>query len=151
MTLYICRKANRQSRNAIHSVKVQFEKKLSLKIKSDKKSFFAYVRTKKKNAYSIGPLKAQDNDLTSDPERMANIFNNKFVEVFCNEDLSAMPQLPANPSIINNLNNFTINETEVKEKLDKLREDKAAGPDALKPRFLKMIAQRISYQAYSHL
>jgi hypothetical protein len=55
--------------------KWQFERKLAMDIKSNPKSFYAYVRSKTKVKDVVGPLKDGNNQLVSDNEVMCEILN----------------------------------------------------------------------------
>ena len=66
--------------------KKQFERKLAKDIKSNPKSFYAYVRSKTKVKEVVGPLRDTSNQLVSDNEVMCEILNEYFGSVFTSED-----------------------------------------------------------------
>ena len=57
-------------------------------VKTDPKSFYAYVRSKSKTKTSVGPLKNRDGVLISDGLEMSAILNSYFGSVFTKENLS---------------------------------------------------------------
>ena len=63
-------------------------KKLASNVKTDPKSFYAYVRSKSKTKTSVGPLKNGDGVLISDDLQMSEILNSYFGSVFTKENLS---------------------------------------------------------------
>ena len=58
-----------------------FEKKLAENIKSDKKSFVAYARSKNKCKVQVGPVHINGEVLSSERD-MVTAFNDYFVSVF---------------------------------------------------------------------
>ena len=64
------------------------KKKLAGNVKTDPKSFYAYVRSKSKTKTSVGPLKNGDGVLVSDDLEMSEILNSYFGSVFTKENLS---------------------------------------------------------------
>jgi hypothetical protein len=62
--------------------KRQFEKKLAKDIKSNPKSFYAYVRSKTKVKDVVGPLKDSNNQLISDNGLVCELPNEYFGTVF---------------------------------------------------------------------
>ena len=74
--------------------KKQFERKLAKDIKSNPKSFYAYVRSKTKVKEVVGPLRDTSNQLVSDNEVMCEILNEYFGSVFTSEDdINALPEV----------------------------------------------------------
>ena len=142
-----CRTADRKASAAVKNSRRHFERKLSLNIKEDKKSFFAYARSKTKTKVQAGPLRDEQGQEVSHPGEMADIFNKQFLSVFTAEDTTSIPQ-PANifKEFDNDrLLNVEITEEVVKARLASLREDKSPGADGLSPRLLKQISEELAY------
>ena len=59
-------------------------------IKNDKKTFFAYVRSKSKSKVTPGPLLNEAGETVSDLKESADMFNCYFSSVFTKEDLSTV-------------------------------------------------------------
>src|SRR5882757_4064124 len=51
------KKMQKKSQNIIRSAKRNFKQKLAKDVKTDNKSFFAYVRSKQRTVAKIGPIK----------------------------------------------------------------------------------------------
>ena len=66
----------------IRKTKKSFEKKLSVNINSDPKSFYAYVRSKSKTKTKVGPLIDSQNMPVEEEEQMCEILNKYFSFVF---------------------------------------------------------------------
>ena len=62
----------------IRKAKKSFEKKLSVNIKRDPKSFYAYVRSKSKTNTKVGPLIDSQNIQVEEEEQMCEIINQFF-------------------------------------------------------------------------
>ena len=85
-------KAAKSAKSELCKARRNFETKLAQKIKSDKKSFFGYVRIRTRCRTIPGPLVNRDGTVMDDPEGMAEEFNTFFTSVFTQEDLSSVPQ-----------------------------------------------------------
>ena len=68
----------------------------ALKIKEDKKSSFAYVRSKTKCKAQVGPLCNTQGQEVNDALDMAESFNAQFLTVFTADDTSNIP-VPEKP------------------------------------------------------
>jgi len=110
------------------------------------KSFYAYVKGKANVGRNIGPLLGDKNEVVDSAEGMSQEFNKFFSSVFTKETSGEVPEADwVYKDNDNGLRDIEINEKIVSEKLDRLRDDKAAGSDDLLPRFLNAIKQEIVY------
>ena len=75
----------------IRKSKRTFEKKLTGNIKNYSKSFYAYVRSKRKVRDKVGPLENNSGNIISDGFQMAEVLNEYFRSVFTTEDISLLP------------------------------------------------------------
>ena len=75
----------------IRKSKRTFEKKLAGNITNDSKSFCAYVRSKQKVRYKVGPLENNSGNIISDGFQMADVLNEYFSSVFTTEDIRSLP------------------------------------------------------------
>ena len=82
------RKASREAALEIRRAKRSFEKKLATNIDIDKRSFYAYVRSRAKSKSTVGPLVDNSGDIAVLPQEMANKFNQYFASVFTSETVS---------------------------------------------------------------
>ena len=67
--------------------KYNCEKKLANNVKTDPKSFYAFLTSKSKTKTSVGPLKNGDGVLILDYLEMSEILNSYFGSVFTKENL----------------------------------------------------------------
>ena len=77
--------------NEVRKSKRDFEHKLAQNIKSDSKSFYAYVRSKQKVRDKVGPLEDNAGIKITQGCLMAEELNKHFSSVFTREDTSSLP------------------------------------------------------------
>ena len=77
--------------NEVRKSKRNFEHKLAQNIKSDSKSFYAYVRSKQNVRDKVGPLKDNAGNIKTQGFLMAEELNMQFSSVFTWEDTSLLP------------------------------------------------------------
>ena len=75
----------------IRKCKRTFEQKLAGNIKTDSKSFYAFVRNKQKVRDKVGPLENNRGNIISDGFQMAVVLNEYFSSVFTTEYISSLP------------------------------------------------------------
>ena len=87
--------ANKEALNAATNVvrksKRNFEHKLAQNIKSDSKSFYAYVRSKQNVRDRVGPLEGNAGNKITQGILMAEELNMHFSSVFTREDTTSLP------------------------------------------------------------
>jgi len=139
------RRADKQAIRAVKKARKQFEKKLAKNIKQDKKSFFAYMRSKCKTKTHIGKLTDSMGHCLGGVSEIVDEFNNYFSSVFTKEDTSNVPepvtifQGPDSERLLK----IDFSVEEITKKLAKLRSDKSGGPDDMSPRLLLNIHEEI--------
>ena len=137
--------ASDRAKNLIKTARNNFEVKLAAKIKEDKKSFYAYLRSRTKTRTSPVPICSPNSSSPLSDKETANEFNKYFSSVFTEEDTSSIPQstisfpYPEQET----LSNIVISEDIIIKLLGKLRNDKASGADNILPRLLKGISSSI--------
>ena len=106
--------------------------------KSNPKEFNSYIRQKRVNTSTIGPILNENGDFTSNEEELTTILNSFFASVFTAEDLTDIPEAPT-VQLDNNkvLRNILVTEGDVSKCIDKLKVNKSPGPDTISPRILK--------------
>ena len=77
--------------NEVRKSKRNFEHKLAQNIKSDSKSFYAYVRSKQNVRDRVGPLEDNSGNKITQGILMAEELNMHFSSVFTREDTSSLP------------------------------------------------------------
>jgi len=144
------RKANSKAKAALKKARHLFEKKLASSIKCDKKSFYAYARSKAKSKIQISSVFDDKGRQIHDDSQMAEAFNAYFTSVFTREDVSSLPD-PVNifkGSDGEKLLDVVFTADDVKVQLNKLRVDKAPGVDGPSPRFLMEIKNEIVHPLF---
>ena len=92
-TLYqACIRATKAADKEVKDANANFEKRLADNIKTDSKSFFAYVRKRSKTKVKVGPLINSAGEKMEDAHGMADEFNTYFASVLTKEDNASMPQ-----------------------------------------------------------
>ena len=136
---------NRTAKRELNRARKNFEKKLAENIKSDTKSFYAYIRSMSTSRVKPTTLKQNDGTETTSVEQTCNEFNQYFSSVFTNETLdnitTPLPMFHGTPE--EKLTTISINAEMVHKSLGKMRIDKAPGADDMMPRLLVEIADSI--------
>src|SRR5664279_747134 len=84
----------RIKRPGIQKAKRKFERCMAKDVKSNPRSFYAYVRSKTKVKEIVGPLRKYDGNYVSDNEEIGNVLNDYFGSVFTDEkDLDNLPEV----------------------------------------------------------
>ena len=86
-----CKEALNAATNEVRKSKRNFEHKLAQNIKSDRKSFYAYVRSKQNVRDKVGPLVDNAGNIIPQGFLMAEELNMHFSSVFTREDTSSIP------------------------------------------------------------
>ena len=100
----------------------------------DGKAFWNYIKLQRTESIGIPPLRVGDNVFDSN-EAKADILNKHLQSVFSLEDTSNLPQLPPRPYPW--IDQLIINIPGWEKQLQKLKPNKAAGPDQISPWVLK--------------
>lgn len=122
-------------RNELNSIirksKREAEINLARNCNKNPKKFFSFYKYNKNNADRVGPLLA-NGTLTCDDQEAANCLNDYFSSVFTQEKLDSfnINQINDVPPITTAvIENILVNKETVKAIIDKIRPNKAAGPD----------------------
>ena len=119
-----------------------YESYVKTLIDDDKnKNMWRFIKSRKCDSVGVSPLADQNRIYTTDKEK-ADILNKQFCSVFTPSDgeTTSQPNTtdhPIMPDIVINVNG-------VEKLLTNLNVKKAAGPDGIPPRLLKMVAKEIS-------
>ena len=87
----VYKKALNAATNEVRKSKRNVELKLAQNMKSDSKSFYAYVRSKQNVRDKVGPLEDNAGDIITYGFLMAEELNMHFSSVFTREDTSSLP------------------------------------------------------------
>ena len=120
-----------------------FEQKVAREMKENSKAFWKYVNSSKRTRSNLPDLKCSNGTFASSDQQKADALNHQFASVFTEEDKDHYPQADE-LNIQHMLENIEVTECQVKEKLQKLRSDKAPGPDKVHPHILKSFADVLS-------
>ena len=119
--------------------KKNYELRLSDKIKTDPKTFYAYVRSKSKIKTKVGPLKDRGGRMVGDNQAMTGILNEYFAPTFTKENGQSMPRL--GEEVLNEtkikFEIVEVSETKILNSIKKLQDNKAAGVDEFNSNFIK--------------
>jgi ribonuclease P/MRP protein subunit RPP40 len=154
---YQCQKTDRNHANyknklrkalaVCRTAKRNYEQKLANDVKSNSKSFFAYVRSKQRTKDRVGPLGDSDGNLVVDDGKAACLLNTYFGSVFTVEDRTKIPE-PTQmfQGIIEEegLLDLQISEETVEKKLKELKLDKCPGLDGIHSKMLFELRKEIS-------
>ena len=132
--------------NEVRKSKRNFELKLAQHIKSDSKSYYAYVRSKQNVRDKVGPLEDNAGDKITEGILVAEEFNMHFSSVFTSEDTSSLPvpETKFNGSEEEKLGQLIVTPEVVASKINNMKENKSPGVDGLSPKILKETVEQIS-------
>ena len=132
--------------NEVRKAKRNFEHKLAQNIKSDSKSFYAYIRSKQNVRDKVGPLEDNAGNIITEGCLMAEELNVHFSSVFTREDTSSLPvpETKFNGSEEETLGQLVVTPEVVASKINNMKENKSPGVDGLSPKILKETVKQIS-------
>ena len=110
-------------------------------IEENPKRFWSYIKQLKKEEPGIADFEI-NGSIISDNKSKADILNNQFSSVFTQEDLSNIPDIGYDR--IPAIDSLSITTNGVAKQLSLLKTNKASGPDAIPPWFLKEYAAEIA-------
>ena len=132
--------------NEVRKSKRNFEHKLAQNIKSDSKSFYAYVRSKQNVRDKVGPLEDNLGNIVARGFLMAEELNMNFRSVFTREDTSSLPvpETKFKGSEGERLGQLVVTPEVVASKINNMKENKSPGVDGISPKILKETVEQIS-------
>jgi hypothetical protein len=134
------------ARNNVHSYirsrKAEYEDRLVKNIKHDKKKYFAYIRSHRKNCDNIGSLKNSDGTLTSTDYEAASLLAKQFGSVFKQDNQRDAP--PFALRTLQTMEEIFVTSDEVTSTLKKLKSSKSPGPDEIHPAMLKLLSESLA-------
>ena len=124
--------------NEVRKSKRNVELKLAQNIKSDSKSFYAYV-SKQNVRDKVGPLEDNAGNIITEGFLMAEELNMHFSSVFTREDNSSLPvpETKFNGSEGERLGQLVVTPDVVASKINSMKENKSPGVDGISPKILK--------------
>ena len=132
--------------NEVRNSKRNCEHKLAQNIKSDSKSFYAYVRSKQNVRDKVGPLEDNVGNIITQGFLMAEELNMQFSSVFTREDTSSLPvpETKFKGSEGERLGQLVVTPEVVASKINNMKENKSPGVDGISPKILKETVEQIS-------
>ena len=132
--------------NEVRKSKRNVELKLAQNIKSDSKSFYAYVRSKQNVRDKVGPLEDNAGDIITGGFLMAEELNMHFSSVFTREDTSSLPvpETKFNGSEGERLGQLSVAPEVVASQINNMKENKSPGVDGISHKLLKEIVEQCS-------
>ena len=124
-------------------LRASFEHDLAQDLKSNSKAFWKYVRTIMKTTSRISDLDMGNGRMASTNKEKADTLNSFFCSVFTRENHDDTPILQSTPNDTA-LDDITLTEEIIKNKLIKLNPNKSPGPDGWHPRVLKEVAEALT-------
>ena len=130
--------------NEVRKSKRNFEH--TQNIKSDSKSFYAYVRSKQNVRDKVGPLEDNAGNIITEGVLMAEELNMHFSSVFTREDTSSLPvpETKFNGTEGERLGQLVITPEVIANKINNMKDNKSPGVDGIAPKILKETVEQIS-------
>ncbi|XP_073518171.1 uncharacterized protein [Phyllobates terribilis] len=132
----------RSCRARIRLAKADNELRLARYVKSNKKEFWGYVKSKRKVKDAIGFLQDENGEMVREDVEKAELFNSYFASVFSQKENVTSTDLHCPFKGIEE-SKLSVNRKIVREYLANINEFKSPGPDELHPRVLKEIVEEI--------
>ena len=132
--------------NEVRKSKRNVEHKLAHNIKSDSKSFYAYVRSKQNVRDKVGPLEDNAGNIITQVFLMAEEINMHFGSVFTREDTSSIlvPETKFKGAEGERLGQLVVTPEVVVSNISNMKENKSPGLDGISPKILKETVEQIS-------
>eukprot|EP00794_Sanderia_malayensis_P014846 gene14846-16388_t len=146
LTRHVRKKQRNMTSKELRKNERLYESSLTKEFKEKPKQFYGYVRNKMKTKANVPQLKRSDGSMTESDQQKADVLNEFFQSVFVEENTSKLPDFDIRTDNIIEDIEFTVED--VKKKLDQLKEDKAAGPDCIPPKFLKELRNVLALPLY---
>ena len=145
------KKVEKTVQDTVRKAKKKYEQKLAKGAKKNPRAFWSYIKSKRSNRQSVGPL-SDGGTLLTDDEKQAEVLNAYFTSVFTKEDLHDLPSMdpmydgeslqstPFSAEIVKD----KIENLRSSDKIENLRSSAAPGPDGICPRVLQGVVDVIS-------
>ena len=122
------------------------ERLAATKVKENPKYFYSYCKKFSKKKSNISMLFDENKNITTDPEKIANLFQQQFTSVFSNPaDTNLTASLLFQPEIkVPAPDDFHFTFEDVEEAIDEIKPDAASGPDEIPTILLKGCKQSLA-------
>ena len=129
----------KEVKKAVKQAKKKLERKLAKQAKKNAKQFHSYIKKKKSNMVTVGPLKAGE-EIVTEHQMMSNMLNDYFCSVFTEENMEEMPEVAEQYKGDQPLTDVVITADKVRNKLAGLKPSAAPGPDKVWAKVLHSLA-----------
>ena len=142
----VYKKALNAATNEVRKSKRNFEHKLAQNIKSESKSFYAYVRCKQNVRDNVGPMEDNDGNIITQGVLMAEELNMHFSSMFMREDTRSLrvPETKSSGTEGERLHQLIVTPEVVASNINNMTENKSPGVDGISPEILKETVEQIS-------
>ncbi|NQZ52218.1 MAG: reverse transcriptase family protein [Moritella sp.] len=127
------------------SAKIKFEKKITSNLKYSSRSFYSYLRSKRKIKSVVGQLRKSDGTKTTCNKEAASVLAHAFGSVFQEEPLGPLTKQcwtePDSSNMEEFVSDINFKPADIKKELSHLNIYKSFGPDNVHPKLLKALAQ----------
>ena len=130
-----------KTKKSIRNKKNAMERTIAKTAKESPKTFYSYINSRRKVRKRIGPLREEDGEIVTDPERQAEIFNAHYASVFTKSD-GAQPMIRKFTN--EKLEDVDITTEIVANLIDELKENSSPGPDEINNRVLKELKNELA-------
>ncbi|CAH2106016.1 unnamed protein product [Euphydryas editha] len=138
------RRINNKIVTVVRNLRKEFERGV---VNSGPKSFYSYIRQQLSSTVSVPPsLKDDNNSITNDQEKVANIFAKQFEKSFVVEPPNTVIPTMQMPRVINAIESVTISPDIVCKTLKTFSDTTSMGPDSLPSILLKQCSNILSHQ-----
>ncbi|GAB0201619.1 class II histocompatibility antigen, B-L beta chain-like [Grus japonensis] len=138
------RETVRAARDQVRKAKALVEISLARDVKDNKKTFYRYISDKRKMRENVGPLWNETGDLVTWDMEKAEVLNDFFASVFTGKGSSHAAQVTEGKGRDwENEEPPTVGEGQVREHLRNLKVHKSMGPDEMRPRVLRELADEV--------
>uniref|UniRef100_A0A0P4VPM3 Reverse transcriptase domain-containing protein n=1 Tax=Scylla olivacea TaxID=85551 RepID=A0A0P4VPM3_SCYOL len=127
----------RESKKLIRQSKKNLEMYIASIAKSNPKEFYSYVRNKKVITSHINQITLDNGNFVTGETQIADTLNDYFASIFTEENTHTIPEPLLMLHNITPLSVCVFHENEIIKVIDKMKTDKAPGPDGITPRVLK--------------
>ena len=137
--LNVAQRKEKYYEEALQKALIRHEYRITSKMKSNPKSFFAYLNSKRKIKDQLSAIKSDDGSPLSGPKAIADELGKFFESTFVNECVEK--NIPSLPKVVEHeITELHITISHVKQLLSTLNVSKTPGPDDIHPKLLRALS-----------
>ena len=131
-------------KQAYKDAESNYKSKLGSLLKEDSRHFWKYVKAKRSKTSGISSIVSASGDIVHNPEDIANILNNQYRKIFCEQDKSETPLVTDYSRTSDTMLPVHIDYHGIVGLLKKINVKKACGPDGICGAILKHCAKVVA-------